>query len=129
MNSQRRNFICTTGAIAVALLMQRLPAMRAMSESAHPGTGLLARMLEAMHHTPQLATTVDSDALSTLLARILGISADELEQYASLTAEQLRQRIHDNMAEDYRQRHVRVIDGWWLSETEVGCLELLERVA
>jgi len=129
MNSQRRNFICTTGAIAAALLMQRLPAMHAMSESAHAGPGLLARMLEAMHHAPQLATTVDPDALGTLLARILGISANELEHYASLTAEQLRQRIHDNMAEDYRQRRVRVIDGWWLSETELGCLELLERVA
>lgn len=129
MNPQRRNFIRTTGVVAAALLMQRLPAMHAMNESAHAEPGLLARMLEALHHAPQPSTTMDSDALRTLLARVLGTSAAELEHYTSLTAQQLRQRIHYNMAEDYRQRHVRVIDGWWLSETEIGCLELLERVA
>ena len=129
MNPRRRNFIVAASAVALALLSQRLPGVR------RTGTGsshdkLLARVLEALHHhSPGGVRAVADEVIRPLLARVLNAPANELDNYTNASAAQLQQRIQDSIALDYKERRLRVIEGWWLSETEAGCLELVEFAA
>ena len=128
MNSQRRNFIVATSAVAMAVLAERLPGVK-LAGAGSTYDELLARVLEALHHHPQGKFPVASDEkIRPLLARVLGAPADDLDSYATVSPAQLKQRIQDNIVSDYKQRRLRVVEGWWLSDTEAGCLELVECV-
>jgi len=125
MNS-RRTFIAATSAAALLVLSERLAGM-ARTGTSHDK--LLTRVLEALHHPARAEVRAADDIIRPLLARVLSTPVHELDSYADASAAQLKERIQANIAQDYRQRRLRVIEGWWLSETEAGCLELVEVVA
>ena len=125
MNVQRRYVMIAASAAALAVLADRLPGTQVGAwRSKHEE--LLARVLEALHQPQVVLPVMDEDVVRSLLARVLDAPLHEIDSYAGASISQLKQRIHGNIARDYENRKVRVIDGWWLSETEAGCLELLQ---
>ncbi|HEY4366937.1 MAG TPA: hypothetical protein VGN07_06845 [Steroidobacteraceae bacterium] len=124
MNVQRRSFVAAASATAVLALAGGL-------SSAGPAgsklDALLARVLQALNHPAPGKPAGVLAGVDSLLARVLNISLGELDDYAQMPNATLRRRIQDNIALDYGQRHLRVIDGWWLSNTEADCMELIER--
>jgi len=127
--SSRRTFILATSAAALLVVSARFAGMqRGHTGSSHEK--LLTRVLEALHHrAPGEVRAADDDIIRPLLARVLSAPVQQLDSYANTSAAELKVRIQANIAQDYRQRRLRVIEGWWLSETEAGCLELVEFVA
>jgi hypothetical protein len=124
MNVQRRHMMIAVSAAALVVLADRLPGMQvAASRSKHEE--LLARVLEALHQPQPVSKAMDEGVARQLLARVLDATQHEFDSYASISIPHLRQRIQGNIVRDYENRKLRVIDGWWLSETEAGCLELL----
>jgi hypothetical protein len=124
MNVQRRYVMIAASAAAMAVLADRLPGTQIVAWRPKHDE-LLARVLEALHQPQVVLPATDDDVVRSLLARVLDAPVHEIDSYASASISQLKQRIHGNIARDYANQKVRVVDGWWLSETEAGCLELL----
>ena len=109
---RRRRFILAAAAAVVGLSAVRFAGVVTESD-------LLKRVLHALGHGDESAAT--TAAIDARLARILRTKT------LSTSARDLKQRIRDNIEADYRAGALRVVDGWWLSETEADCLELIGR--
>lgn len=113
--SRRRQFILAAIATAAGL-----PAAVRFS-GAGADSDLLKRVLQALGQGGENAATTAT--IEARLARIVRANVP------SASAGALKQRIRANIQADYRAGAIRVVDGWWLSETEAECLELIASLA
>ena len=122
MNAGRRRFLAagsTLGAIAF------IAGVAAWDLGSASNRRLLLRVLAALNHAHLAVPDVADEArVQRLLGRVLQVSPDRLDECSALTVAQLKARIGANIASNYRQRQIRVVDGWWLSETEAAAVEL-----
>lgn len=108
--ASRRQFILAAAAAVVSVSAVNISGAVTASD-------LLQRVLRALGYDDASAAT--TAAIDARLARILRTKT------LSAPTGDLKQRIRDNIAADYRAGALRVVDGWWLSETEADCLELI----
>lgn len=126
---QRRHVIMAVAAVAGLAAAIKSPSAW-MAEGADASGALLARVLQALGEpVPEQvrgSRSVTHEAVEQYLVRILRIPLSELAP--DISERDLKARIRDNIAADYRNGDIRIVAGWWLSAAEAQCLELIERV-
>jgi hypothetical protein len=120
---QRRQLIVAAASIAGIAMALQSPAIAALAEESSAGNDLLAKMLAALGQEIDGQVAMTNAALELHLTRIL-----RAPTMCDATVPDLKQRILQNIEADYKSGAIGIVDGWWLSQTEAHCLELIEQV-
>ena len=103
--------------------------IRASVQDEISATSLAQRVITVLGHGRSSGIFMSASTEHTsaeLLAQILAVDDQELEKLRHVPEQALRKRIHGNVQSDFLAGNVTALNGWWISNTEARCLQLID---